>query len=92
MLLCLYGIVLQACLLKRLKQGSETSETSSSSASDSNTFYEDDDFSSSDDSSEEEGMHVMSFLCLSVFLHGLKINRGLYLDKLNVSDDECTRV
>ncbi|KAL4218587.1 perineurial glial growth [Mactra antiquata] len=43
----------KACFLKRLKQGSETSETSSSSASDSNTFYED-DFSSSDDSSDDE--------------------------------------
>ncbi|XP_060554667.1 E3 ubiquitin-protein ligase UBR4-like, partial [Ruditapes philippinarum] len=43
----------KACLMKRLKQGSETSETSSSSASDSNTFYED-DFSSSDESSEED--------------------------------------
>lgn len=41
-------------MLKRSKQGSETSETSSSSASDSNTFYED-DFSSPEDSSEEEG-------------------------------------
>ena len=45
---------LQACFLQKLKQGSETSETSSSSASDSNTFYED-DFSSSDDSSDEDG-------------------------------------
>ncbi|XP_041369615.1 E3 ubiquitin-protein ligase UBR4-like [Gigantopelta aegis] len=43
----------KAVLLKRLKQGSETSETSSSSTSDSNTFYED-DFSTSDNSSEEE--------------------------------------
>ncbi|VDI53159.1 E3 ubiquitin-protein ligase UBR4, partial [Mytilus galloprovincialis] len=43
----------KACLLRRLKLGSETSETSSSSASDSITFYED-DFSSSEDSSEDE--------------------------------------
>ncbi|XP_052093919.1 E3 ubiquitin-protein ligase UBR4-like [Mytilus californianus] len=43
----------KACLLRRLKLGSETSEASSSSASDSITFYED-DFSSSEDSSEEE--------------------------------------
>ena len=39
--------------MRRMKQGSDASETSSSSASDSNTFYED-DFSSPEDSTDEE--------------------------------------
>ncbi|KAL3872340.1 hypothetical protein ACJMK2_040271 [Sinanodonta woodiana] len=43
----------KACLLRRMKQGAETPETSSSCASDSNTFYED-DFSSSEESSDDE--------------------------------------
>ena len=46
------NFLFQGCFLQKLKQGSETSETSSSSASDSNTFYED-DFSSSDESSDD---------------------------------------
>ncbi|ESP04880.1 hypothetical protein LOTGIDRAFT_156120, partial [Lottia gigantea] len=43
----------KATLLKRLKQGSDNSETSTSSSSDSNTFYED-EFSSEEDSSEDD--------------------------------------
>ncbi|XP_069121893.1 E3 ubiquitin-protein ligase UBR4-like isoform X2 [Argopecten irradians] len=43
----------KASLLRRLKQGNESSETSSSSASDSNTFYED-DFSCSEESSDDD--------------------------------------
>lgn len=58
----LCGLMLfQAVMLKRLKQGSETAETSSSSTSDSNTFYED-DFSATEDSSEEGQLSYFLFV------------------------------
>ncbi|XP_050389975.2 E3 ubiquitin-protein ligase UBR4 [Patella vulgata] len=48
----------KATLLKRLKHGSDSSETSSSSTSDSNTFYED-EFSSEDESSDDDDQDSM---------------------------------